>query len=173
MKKLTTSKRQESPRSFSYVAHLDENNNRTGYTKYIDGQKSTEYTMPEYLKLGISQRKRKTLHKYTKKSKRVNDGRTLASILKPTFDGFPVQGQDGYGGEIDGSYVKFIGVYQFPSKEIAQKIKIGKAIGIHWANYLKSIGWRVSLAYWSDANKNDMWIDIDENAKKYIDFSGG
>jgi hypothetical protein len=68
MPKTTVSRRRPRPPAgagVSYVARLDEQNNRTGYSKYDhEGRHLGDYSMPEYLQMGISQRKKK---KATKK----------------------------------------------------------------------------------------------------------
>ena len=97
-----------------------------------------------------------------------HEGKTLASILKTTHKGFPVAGEDGYGGEQDGSSVEFIGVLCVPSREVAKKIRIGDRVGIHWAEYNAGTGWQISLAHWDDAPEEDTWImfaDTETKAK--------
>ncbi len=101
-----------------------------------------------------------------------NEGKTLASILKPTYKGYPVVGQDGYGGEQDGSAVEFMGVLSFPSREVAKKIQIGKRVGIHWAEYHHGTGWQVSLAHWDDAPEEDVWVMIDPEIKARTEWMG-
>lgn len=64
--------------------------------------------------------------------------------------GFPIQGENGYGGEQDGSQVIFDGVFLIPSLKIAKEIEIGEGIGIHWWKYHRGRGWELSLAHWSD-----------------------
>ena len=69
--------------------------------------------------------------------------------------GFPIQGQDGYGGEQDGTYVVFLGVFSIQALKIMKNIEVGDAIGVHWADYHAGEGWKISLAHWSDASEED------------------
>ena len=97
--------------------------------------------------------------------KNTKEGKVLATILVPTSGNYPVRGVDGYGGEQDGTNVEYLGVYQIPSRKVAEKITIGKKVGIHWAHYIRGTGWRISLAYWSDSDARDVWIALDAETK--------
>lgn len=79
----------------------------------------------------------------------------MNTILAPTSKNFPVCGEDGYGGEQDGTHVEFVGVFCIPSRKIARQIEIGDRIKIQWAGYRAGRGWEISLAHWSDADEAD------------------
>ena len=81
--------------------------------------------------------------------------KNLNKMLCPTSDNFPVVGQDGYGGEQDGTHVEFVGVFKIPSRSVAKTIEVGDAIGIQWAQYHAGRGWEISLAHWSDADEDE------------------
>ena len=93
--------------------------------------------------------------------------KTLASILCPMTGGFPVIGQDGYGGEADGSRVVFLGVLFVPSRAAAKKIILGRAIDIHWARYSARWGWEVSLAHWDDADEEDCFVHLGDSGAQW------
>ena len=89
--------------------------------------------------------------------------RFLDEILQQCPPQLPVVGQNGYGGEQDGTEVVFLGVLEFPARRVAHNIKIGDDIRVHWAEYLRGTGWQVSLAHWSDAK--DVVIEIDDSTR--------
>lgn len=87
----------------------------------------------------------------------------LNSILKETNNHFPVRGQNGYAGEQDGTKVIFLGTLLITSRKEAKEITLGKSIKIHNARYTPGTGWKVSLAYWNDAKKEDTIIKSKNN----------
>lgn len=79
----------------------------------------------------------------------------ISSIIRSQLpaDGFPVKGQDGYGGEQDGSHVVLSGPLRFASKAAADRAfpeGVPEYIELHWARHIPQEGWEVTFGWWSN-----------------------
>ena len=78
----------------------------------------------------------------------------ISKMLKTTVESrFPVLGKEGYGGEQDGSSVRFSGEHIFSSKQEADREfpnGLPDFVEIHRASYHPTWGWTVVFAWWTN-----------------------
>jgi hypothetical protein len=81
----------------------------------------------------------------------------ISELLTPTTNTFPVVGQDGYGGEQDGTHACFSDVLRFKSKASADKefpSGVPNYVKVHRCEYIPGsgdwCGWQVVFGWWSD-----------------------
>ena len=73
----------------------------------------------------------------------------LSEILEQKRNGFPMQGQNGYAGEMDGTTVT-LGTFSVASRKEAENVIVPDRAEIHWANYHAGSGWFGAIGIWSD-----------------------
>ena len=75
-------------------------------------------------------------------------------IYKQTPDnGLPIIGQNGYGGEQDGSHVVLSGPHHFWSRAAADTAFPGgvpEYVQLHWGTFTPGRGWEVVLGWWDN-----------------------
>ena len=77
--------------------------------------------------------------------------KSLASILKQQSpqEGFPIRGENGYGGEQDGS-TPILTQFRSKTKKEAEKLMIPDGVSLHWAEYNPNEGWTGVVGHWSN-----------------------